>query len=82
LTNVIDPPAITGAKTLATHSLYAAESPLSGQPHAVDRYVYTARLDDTHVVTGTSSASRSDSQATSEEAQQLLAKAVDIVRTR
>src|SRR5688500_206489 len=71
---------VSGAITHATQSIYAVDSPLSGQPHAVDLYVFTARLDDRHVITVTSSASPRDSKATAEQAQHLLISAVDVVR--
>jgi hypothetical protein len=48
--------------------------------HAIDRYTYTARLDERHVITVTSSENPKNSQAASEKAQQMLADAIDTVR--
>lgn len=49
---------------------------------AVDQYLYSARLDDRHIVTVTSFTGPSDSKAASEEAQRLLTDSVHSIRRR
>lgn len=79
-TRVIPAPHIADATTSATHSIQTVDDPATGKTHAVDQYLYSAWLDDSHLVTVTSLASPTDSTAAAQQAQQLLIDAVDVVR--
>jgi Domain of unknown function (DUF5642) len=75
-------PPIADATTRGTHSTVAVEETRTGEMHAVDQYVYTARLDDRHVVSVTSSANPRDSGSAGAQAARLLADAVGVIRRR
>jgi Domain of unknown function (DUF5642) len=77
---VIPAPHIVDATTSATHSIQTVDDPATGKTRAVDQYLYSARLDDSHLVTVTSFASPTDSTAAAQQTEQLLVDAVDTVR--
>ncbi|MET0702838.1 MAG: DUF5642 family protein [Mycobacterium sp.] len=77
---IVDAPEIAGVTTRGVHSTVAINEPLTGNIHAVDQFVFSARLDDRHLVTVTSSANPRVSKAAGERAKKLLVQAVDVVR--
>jgi Domain of unknown function (DUF5642) len=79
-TRVIAAPHIADAITSATHSIQTIDDPATGKTHAVDQYLYSARLDDSHLVTVVSLASPVDSAAAAQQAEQFLIDAVNTVR--
>jgi hypothetical protein len=76
-THVIDAPRIADATTSATHSIQTGG--LAGD-RVVDQYEYVAVLDDRHVVSVTSFANPTDTQAVGRAMPGLLVSAVSAVR--